>query len=110
MNPAELLYVAFTKYVIALDRATGALRWEWLIPAGKRYPALLVDEDKVFVSAMGYTYCLDAATGALIWENPLSGYGIGVACLATQSAHSNPGRAAAASETAKQSSQQHSHG
>ena len=109
MNPAELLYVAFTKYVIALDRATGTLQWEWLIPDGKRYPALLVDGDKVFVSAMGYTYCLDASTGALIWENPLSGYGIGVACLATQSAHTSSSRAAALAEETQQQGQQHHH-
>ena len=35
----------------------------------------------MIVSANGYLYCLDPLTGRVLWNNPLSGYGVGVASL-----------------------------
>ncbi len=95
MEIAEIVYIGFAKHVVALDRATGTLVWQWKIPRGRAYPAILVDGSQLFVSAMGYTYCLDPYTGRIIWENELSGLGTGVACIATVSSHTNPTRAAA---------------
>jgi outer membrane protein assembly factor BamB len=110
MEAAELVYVAFTKYVVALDRATGSIRWQWKIPKGKAYPAILVDGAQVFVSAMGYTYCLDAYTGHVMWENELEGFGTGVASISTVNSNTSSTRAAADSITREQAAQQHRSG
>jgi hypothetical protein len=50
---------------------------------------LLVDQDQLFVSANGYTYRLDPLTGAELWANPLHGWGLGPAALATSTAASS---------------------
>jgi len=80
---ADLIYVGFGKRVVALNRDTGELLWEWTAPRGSGYAAVLVDGDRLIVSVMGYTYCLDPATGRQLWSNDLPGLGTGVACIAT---------------------------
>lgn len=107
METAECVYIAFAKHVVALDRMTGSIRWQWRIPKGKAYPALLVDDDQLFVSAMGYTYCLDPYTGRVIWQNELPGLGTGVACIATATSHTSSSRAAAETISQQQAAQQH---
>ncbi len=107
MEVADYVYIAFAKYVVALDSTTGSIQWQWKIPKGKAYPALLVDGERLFVSAMGYTYCLDAYSGRVIWENELAGMGTGVACIATANNHTDPARAASDAISRQQSAQQH---
>jgi outer membrane protein assembly factor BamB len=80
---ADLVYVAFNKHVVALDRYTGEIVWKWAAPKGGGYTALLVDGDRLIVSAYGYMYCLDPLFGQEVWNNPLQGMGIGVPCLAS---------------------------
>lgn len=101
-----MVFVAFGKHVVALHRETGVLLWKWRMPKGRTYPAILLDEDRLIVSAMGYTYCLDPATGALRWENELPGMGIGVACIATVRGSTGLHRAAAAAIEAQQHANQ----
>lgn len=103
MELSELVFVAFSKYVVALDRSTGTILWEWEAPKGKNYPVLHLDRDCLFVSMMGYTYCLDPYTGRLQWENELPGLGTGVASIATVSGSSDSRRSVAADITARQS-------
>ncbi len=50
---------------------------------------LLPDWDRLVVPAGGYIYCLDPATGQKRWHNPLTGFGIGVAALASMHRHSS---------------------
>ncbi|MCG3136913.1 MAG: hypothetical protein HJJLKODD_00751 [Phycisphaerae bacterium] len=50
--------------------------------------SLLVESDLLIVSVMGYTYGLDPRTGQQLWFNKLSGFGFGVACIASTSGHS----------------------
>jgi outer membrane protein assembly factor BamB len=106
MSLADYVYVGFAKNVVALDRATGSLKWQWKIPKGRAYPALLVDGEQLFVSAMGYTYCLNAYTGRLVWENNLPGLGTGVACIATANGHTSPSSAAADAISRQRAAQQ----
>ena len=90
-----LIYVGFNSRVVALDRETGAVNWDWKSPKGSGFPAMLVDVPHVYVSLQGWTYCLDAATGEQLWDNPLKGFGMGVPNLATQGAGSEGGGQAA---------------
>ena len=63
----DLLYLGFNSRVLALDRETGEIVWEWKSPKGKgSYVAVLVDGDRLMVSVQGYTYCLDLYSGAQI--------------------------------------------
>jgi outer membrane protein assembly factor BamB len=80
---ADLVYVGFNRRVVALDRYSGELIWSWKSPRGSGFVALLVDGDRLIVSAQGYTYCLDPHTGQEVWRNLLEGMGVGVPCLAS---------------------------
>lgn len=80
---AELVFVAFNRRAAALHRETGKIIWDWKSPKGYGFVALLLDGDRLMASVDGYTYCLDAMTGRQLWDNPMSGYGTGVPCLAS---------------------------
>jgi outer membrane protein assembly factor BamB len=99
----DLVFVGFNRRVLALDRDTGDVVWNWKSPAGSGFPAILVDGDRLVVSVQGYMYCLDPITGEEIWSNPLKGLGVGTACIA--SLHGNSGSAAAAAVIAQQQQQ-----
>ncbi len=75
-------------WVVALDRDTGDIQWQWPVSRWGKYMTLLPDRDRLIVSAGGYIYCLDPSTGQERWNNPLKGYGLGVAALATIYDHS----------------------
>lgn len=110
----SLIFVGFNSRVVALDRCTGELVWDWKSPKGSGFVAVLLDVDRLIVSVQGYTYCLDPSTGDELWSNPLSGMGVGIPCVA--SAHgstlawSNLAQIAADQERARhqqQSNMQH---
>jgi outer membrane protein assembly factor BamB len=79
----DLVFVGFHSQVVALNRETGELAWQWKSRSGKGFVAILLDGDRLIVSVMGYTYCLDAVTGRELWFNELKGTGMGVASLAS---------------------------
>lgn len=96
----DLVYVGFNSNVVALQRATGEIVWDWKSPKGSGFPSVLLDGDRLIVSVQGYTYCLDPATGEQLWWNPLKGFGMGTASLT--SIRGNSGSAAAAAIIAQQ--------
>ena len=97
----DLLFVGFNSRVVALDRQTGEIVWQWKSPKGRAsYVAVLLDGDRLMASVQGYTYCLEIETGEQIWSNPLKGFGMGVPSLT--SIHGNSGSAAAAAIVAQQ--------
>jgi outer membrane protein assembly factor BamB len=98
----DLLFVGFNSYVVALSARSGEIVWEWKSSAGTRYVTVLADGDRLFVSVEGYTYCLDAETGEERWYNRLSGFGVGVASLATSRGAASA-LSASASQTARRS-------
>ena len=59
--------------MLALDRDTGQLVWcsEQISPG---YVSLLLDGDRLIVSAAGHIYCLDPLTGQTRWQNRLQGH------------------------------------
>lgn len=102
----DIAYVGFNSRVVALDRYTGAILWDWKSPKGtSTHVAVLLDGDRLIVSVQGYMYCLDSIDGRQLWANPLKGLGVGIPSLA--SIHGNSGSAAAAALIAQQ--QQASH-
>ena len=98
----ELLYLSFNRYVVALQKEDGALRWQWRAPSGQYFTAILVEDDCVYVSSSGYTYCLDGETGEELWHNDLEGMGTGIPCLATTRQNSQIESGAAAAHAAAQ--------
>jgi outer membrane protein assembly factor BamB len=79
----DLIFVGFNSQVVALDRETGDIVWEWRSRQGSGYVTVLLDGDRLVVSVIGYTYCLDSATGRELWFNPLKGMGVGVVSMAS---------------------------
>jgi hypothetical protein len=106
MMPVEdMVFVALNGRVLALDRDSGELLWQWNAPkAGSGFMTLLPNRDRLVVSAGGYIHCLDPATGEECWHNPLTGFGVGVAALATMQSHSSHGDLAAAASVDKRAS------
>jgi outer membrane protein assembly factor BamB len=104
MTINDLVFVGLNGRVIALHRDTGDLIWKWApttTTAG--FVAMVVDGDRLIVSDNGYIYCLEALTGQQMWHNPLTGFGTGIAIVATaasSSGHSAAGAAALAAQQA----------
>ena len=90
----DLVYVGLNRKVIALDRYSGQLVWEWKAPRGRGFVSLLLDGDRLVAAVSGYIYCLDPLYGQVVWENPLEGYGMGFTTLA--SVHGSTATSAAA--------------
>ncbi|MCA9027577.1 MAG: PQQ-binding-like beta-propeller repeat protein [Planctomycetaceae bacterium] len=104
LSVLDLMYVGFNSRVVALDRDTGEIVWDWKSPKGSGFVATLLDKDHVIASVQGYMYCLDALTGEELWSNPLTGMGLGVPSLT--SIYGISGSAAAAMLIAQQQQQQ----
>ena len=106
MSVNDLVFVGLNGRVIALHQDTGDLVWKWApttTTAG--FVAFVVDGNRLFVSDNGYIYCLDALTGEELWHNPLTGFGTGIAVVATATAGSGQPPAAAAAIAAQQAAQ-----
>jgi len=95
--------VGFNSRVAALDRNSGELVWQWKSPEGSGFVALLLDGDRLFASVNGYTYCLHPLTGEQLWKNPLKGFGVGAACLASIAGNSSYYLGEAAAEQQRRS-------
>jgi outer membrane protein assembly factor BamB len=92
---ADLIFVGFNSRVIALDRYSGELVWEWKSPEGRGYVTLAVDGDRVIAAVMGYIYCLDPLFGQEVWRNTLPKKGVGVTSIASSRASASGGDAIA---------------
>lgn len=79
----DLVFAGFNSRVLALNRETGEIVWDWKAtkPMGGSFVTLLLDGDRLIVSVMGYLYCLDPYTGEQLWYNGTKGFGTGVASL-----------------------------
>jgi outer membrane protein assembly factor BamB len=87
MANEELVYIGIKGKVIALSRATGEMAWSANLDAGflnTGFVHVVVDGNDVFATTQGEVSCLDAATGQIRWQNPLRGYGMGIASIATR--------------------------
>ncbi|MHC4142798.1 MAG: outer membrane protein assembly factor BamB family protein [Planctomycetota bacterium] len=78
---ADMVFVGLSRKVLALDRFTGEIVWEWKAPKGTGFVSVLLDGDRLIAATGGYLYCLDPVYGQVVWENPLKGKGQGVCSL-----------------------------
>jgi len=104
MTINELVFVGLNGKVVALNRDTGDEVWKWepTTRGHQGFVALVVDGDRLVVSDNGYIYCLEATTGRQLWHNPLTGYGTGIAVVATAASSSGQFAAGAAALAAQQ--------
>ena len=105
MNIDQLVFVGLNGRVSALDRDTGEVVWE--THEGRGDVSLLLDGDRLIAALNGYLYCFDPRDGRVRWQNPLKGYGLGIAHLASvrgQSSQTLLQQVAAAAEAARASS------
>jgi outer membrane protein assembly factor BamB len=79
----DLVFVGFNRRVVALDRYSGEIRWDWKASKGGGYVSILIDGDRLIVNCQGYTWCLDPLSGDEVWFQPLKGFGMGIAGLAS---------------------------
>jgi outer membrane protein assembly factor BamB len=62
---------------LALDAATGALKWRFVAPDGAEFRGPAVDATTVYVGSLTQTlYALDAQTGTVKWSSNMGGYWI----------------------------------
>ena len=45
---------------------------------------VVLDSGKLFATSAGEISCLDPLTGDVLWHNPLKGFGIGLATIASE--------------------------
>ena len=88
MKSSQLLYVGIKGAVVALDRTSGLQAWVTRLKGGD-FVNVFVESGKVFATTKGEIFCLDAATGNGLWHNPLKGFGIGLATIATEDGGQN---------------------
>ncbi|HEY3914027.1 MAG TPA: PQQ-binding-like beta-propeller repeat protein [Verrucomicrobiae bacterium] len=82
MKTSELVFVGIKGSVVALNRATGEQVWATHL-RGASFVNVVLNGDAVLASCDGEIFCLDAFTGNALWHNPLKGFGMGVATIAT---------------------------
>ena len=68
---------------MALNRGTGQQEWATHLK-GSDFVNVVLQDDAVLASCYGEVFCLDPLTGNAMWHNPLKGFGIGLATIATE--------------------------
>jgi len=102
MKISDLVFVGIKGSVVALSRASGEQVWATHLK-GSGFVNVVLDAGRVLAIASGEIFCLDASTGQGMWHNPLKGFGIGLATIATESApHGNVTATAAMAEKQRQ--------
>jgi outer membrane protein assembly factor BamB len=87
MRTSDLAFIGIKGSVVALNRATGGQVWATHLK-GSGFVNVVLQSEAVLASCDGEIFCLDPLTGNARWHNPLKGYGIGLATIATDT---NPG-------------------
>jgi len=87
MKTSELVIIGIKGSVVALNRATGQQEWATHLKGSDFVNVVLLD-GAVLASCYGEIFCLDPLTGNALWHNPLKGFGMGLATIATEH---NPG-------------------
>ena len=83
MKTSDLVFIGIKGSVLALDRATGQQVWATHLK-GSDFVNVVVQDGTVLASCYGEIFCLDALTGNARWQNPLKGFGRGLAAIATE--------------------------
>jgi len=82
MKTSDLVFIGNKGSVVALNRTTREPMWVTRLK-GADFVNIVVQNDAVLASCYGEIFCLDPLTGAGRWQNPLKGFGVGLATIAT---------------------------
>ena len=82
MQISDLVFVGIKGSVVALHRTTGQQQWATHLE-GSRFVNIMVQNDLLLASCSGEIFCLNPLTGGAVWHNPMKGFGLGLATLAT---------------------------
>jgi len=83
MKTSGLVFVGIKGSVVALNRATGQQVWATHLK-GSDFVNVVLQDGAVLASCRGEIFCLDPRTGIGMWHNPLKGFGVGLATIATE--------------------------
>ena len=83
MKNSDLVFVGIKGSVIALNAANGQQAWATHLK-GANFVNVVVQNEVVLASCEGEIFCLDPLTGNALWHNPLTGFGLGLATIATE--------------------------
>ena len=83
MKTSDLVFIGIKGSVVALNRATGEQVWATHLK-GSDFVNVVVQDGTVLASCYGEIFCLDPFTGNARWHNPLKGFGLGLATIATE--------------------------
>jgi outer membrane protein assembly factor BamB len=81
------MFIGIKGSIVALNRATGEQMWATHLK-GSDFVNVVLHDGAVLASCYGEIFCLDPFTGNARWHNPLKGFGLGLATIATEH---NPG-------------------
>jgi len=81
MKTSDLVFIGIKGSVVALNRNTGEQVWVTRLK-GYDFVNLVVQNETVLASCYGEIFCLDPLTGTALWQNPLKGFGVGLATIA----------------------------
>ena len=87
MKISDLVFIGIKGSVVALNRAAGQQVWATRLK-GSDFINVVLQDGAVLASCCGEIFCLDPLTGSMMWHNPLKGFGLGLATIATEY---NPG-------------------
>jgi hypothetical protein len=82
MKISNLAFIGIKGSVIALDNATGEQVWIRQL-RGSNFVNVVLQNEFILASCDGEIFCLDPFTGDMRWHNPLKGFGLGLASIAT---------------------------
>jgi outer membrane protein assembly factor BamB len=88
MKTLDLIFIGIKGSVIAVNRATGQQVWATHLK-GSDFVNVVLEDDQVLASCCGEIFCLEATTGNARWHNPLKGFGVGLATIATAASGSS---------------------
>jgi outer membrane protein assembly factor BamB len=83
MRTSDLVFIGIKGSVLALNRVTGQQVWATHLK-GSDFVNVVLQDEALLASCYGEIFCLDPLTGNALWHNPLKGFGIGLATIATE--------------------------
>jgi hypothetical protein len=83
MKNSDLVFIGIKGTVIALNAANGQQAWATHLK-GANFVNVVVQNEVILASCEGEIFCLDPLTGNVLWHNPLTGFGLGLATIATE--------------------------
>jgi outer membrane protein assembly factor BamB len=104
MKTSDLIFVGIKGTAIALERTTGKQVWATHLK-GSNFVNVLLQGEQVLATTSGEVFCLNALNGDPLWNNPLTGFGLGLATISTAFASPNASASVLAEEMNRQERQ-----